>query len=84
MPKINEKQAIEFSEKFVGMMMELDRATAFTILPLSLAALWSNGNNFSTTTEAVDSWRAFSVVVENEIRQHFGRIRYAGPDKTND
>ncbi len=82
--KINEKQALDFGEKFVDMMMAMDRETAFSMLPFALAVLWSNGYNLTTTTEAVDSWRLFSVVVENEIRENFGRIRYARPDQTND
>jgi len=75
--QIDKKAAIEFSKKFVDMMMEMDRITAFTILPMALATLWSNGSNLTTTTEAVDGWRAFSVAVENEIRKSFGAIRYA-------
>jgi hypothetical protein len=84
MSEFNKEQALEFSEKFVTMVMAMDRKTAFVILPISLAVLWSNGTNLTTITEAVDGWRAFSAIVEKEIRQNFGAIRYAGPDQTND
>ncbi len=80
---MNEEQANKFIKKFVTMMMKMDRVTAFNTLPLALAVLWSNGTNLITTTEAIDSWRVFSLFVEDEIRQHFGEIRYAGPDQTN-
>ncbi len=81
---MNKKQIDEFCEQFATMMMNMDRTTAFQTLSLALGVLWSNGTNLTTTTEAIDSWRVFSVIVEDEIRQHFGRVRYAGPDETYD
>ena len=70
------KAAHEIAETFVPAIMNLPRPQALVVMQTLMAVLFCNTDAFDTVTIAVDRWRLFSQLIEDDIRKMFGEVRY--------